>query len=151
VLQWILIALVVVGLVVDAFVHYDLASAFKHNKTSVLSEPGIFRIQATVSLLVALAVLVRPRRYTAALAFLVGASAFVAVVVYRYVNVGKIGPLPNMYDPYWAPAGKTLSAIGEAVAAVAAATLFWMLSTATAGVEVGRAMVGRSQRHGLAT
>jgi glucan phosphoethanolaminetransferase (alkaline phosphatase superfamily) len=150
-LQWILIALVVAGLVVDAVVHYDLASAFKHNKTSVLSEPTIFRIQATVSLLAALAVLARPRRYTAAFAFLVGASAFVAVVIYRYVNVGKLGPLPNMYDPYWAPAGKNLSAIGEAVAALAAAVLFAMLSAATGGIRARRADLSRSQRRGLAT
>lgn len=119
----VLMAIVVVGLVFDAIVHFRYASAFS-NKTSVISETTIFRIQATVALLAALGVLVRPRRYTAAFAFAVAASALVAVVLYRYVDVGKLGPLPNMYDPYWAPAGKWLSAIGEALAAVAAAGLF---------------------------
>jgi glucan phosphoethanolaminetransferase (alkaline phosphatase superfamily) len=126
-LEWVLIGVVVVGLAVDSIVHFDLATAFPHNKTSVLSEAELFRAEATVSAILALAVLLRPRRYTAALAFLVAASAFVVVVVYRYVNVGKIGPIPNMYDPYWAPAGKALSAIGEAVAALASATLVAIL------------------------
>jgi hypothetical protein len=130
VLQWVLIGIVVVGLVADAIVHLDLASAFSGNKTSVISEADIFRIQSVVALVVAAALLVRPRRYVAALAFLVAASAFAAVMVYRYVNVGKIGPLPNMYDPYWAPAGKNISAVAEAVAAVASAALVVVLSSA---------------------
>ena len=117
-------AVVFVGLVLDGIVHYDLASAFSSHKTSVISETTIFRIQATVALVAALVVVARPRRYTAAFAFAVSASAVVAVFVYRYVNVGKIGPIPNMYDPYWLPAGKWLSAIGEVVAALASAALF---------------------------
>jgi hypothetical protein len=80
-IQWVLIALVVVGLVLDAIVHFDLASAFRHNKTSVLSEPEIFRVQSTVALIAAAALLFRPRRYTAAFAFLVGGTALAAVVV----------------------------------------------------------------------
>lgn len=124
VLQWVLIGLVVIGLVVDAIVHFDLASAFANNKTSFISEETIFRIQSTVALIAAAALLLRPRRYTAAFAFLISASAAVAVFVYRYVNVGKIGPLPNMYDPYWAPVGKNLSAVAEVVAALASAALF---------------------------
>lgn len=126
-IQWVLVAVVVAGLVVDAAVHFDLASAFPHNKTSVLTEAEIFRAEATVSLIAALAVLVRPRRYTAVFALLVAASAVAAAVVYRYVDVGAIGPVPNMYDPYWAPAGKVLSVVGEGAAALAAAALFVVL------------------------
>ena len=122
--QWVLTALVVLGLAVDAFVHFDLASAFEGNRTSVLSEAQIFRAQSIVAIIVALGVLVRPRRYTAVLAFLVAAGALIAVVLYRYVDVGAIGPIPNMYDPYWGPIGKVLSLIGEALAAAAALLLF---------------------------
>lgn len=122
--QWVLTALVVLGLAVDAFVHFDLASAFEGNRTSVLSEAQIFRAQSIVAIIVAVGVLVRPRRYTAVLAFLVAASALIAVVLYRYVDIGAIGPIPNMYDPYWGPIGKVLSLIGEALAAVAALLLF---------------------------
>ena len=126
-LSWVLIAVVVVGLVIDAIVHFDLASDFAKNKTSTLSEADLFRAEAVVSLVVALLVVVVPRWYTAALAFLVGASAAVVAVVTRYSNIGKIGPIPNLYDPYWAPTGKVVSVIGEAAAAIAAAALVVVL------------------------
>jgi hypothetical protein len=122
-----LIAVVVVGLGIDAFVHFHYASAFAHVKTSTISESTIFRIDASVAIVAALALILRPRRYSAAFAFLIAAAGTVAVTLYRYVNVGKIGPIPNMYDPYWQPFGKALSAIGEIAAALAAATLFVIL------------------------
>jgi hypothetical protein len=118
--------IVVAGLAVDAYVHFNLASAFAQVKTSTLSQADLFRADATVALIAAVALLVRPRRYTAAFAFLVAAGGTVAVVLYRYVDVGSIGPIPNMYDPYWAPAKKTISAFAEGAAALAAAGLFVM-------------------------
>jgi hypothetical protein len=118
-----LVILAVVGLVVDAIVHFDLASDFAQVKTSTISQADIFRIESVVALIVAAALLVRPSRATAAAVFVVAASATVAVVLYRYVDVGKIGPIPNMYDPYWAPAGKWLSAVAEIVATLASAAL----------------------------
>jgi hypothetical protein len=120
----ILIAVAVVGLGIDAYVHLDLASAFDHVRTSTLSQADLFRAEAVAAILAAVALLVRPRRYTAGFAFLVAASGTIAVVLYRYVDVGAIGPIPNMYDPYWAPTGKWLSVVAEAAAAVASATLF---------------------------
>jgi hypothetical protein len=132
--QWALIAVVVVGLAVDAFVHFHVASAFANHKTSVLSQTDIFRADATVAALVGVALLVRPRRWTVALAFLVAGAGTVAVVLYRYVDVGSIGPIPNMYDPYWAPAEKAISAIAEALATVTAAVLFAQLHRAAGRV-----------------
>ena len=122
-----LIAIVVLGLAIDAFVHFDLAGAFAGNKTSTLSEADIFRADASVALLAALVLLVRPRWYTAAFAGLVAAAGTAAVVIFRYVNVGSFGPIPNMYDPYWAPFEKNLSVIGEAAATVAAIALVAVL------------------------
>jgi hypothetical protein len=122
-LQWTLILLAVVGLIIDAVVHFDLASAFADVKTSTISQADLFRIEGVVALVVAAALLLLPRRSTALAVFVVAASAAVAVIVYRYVDVGKIGPIPNMYDPYWAPVGKWLSAVAEIVAALAAAAL----------------------------
>lgn len=122
-----LVVITVAGLVVDAIVHFNLASAFENNKTSVLSEADIFRIDATLAIIAAVALLVRPRRYTAAFAFVVALAGTVAVLVYRYVDVGAFGPIPNMYDPYWQPVGKVLSVIGEAIAAVTSLTLFVMM------------------------
>jgi hypothetical protein len=121
--QTVLMIIVVVGLAIDAYVHYHLASAFRHNKTSVLSEADLFRAEATVAVIAGLALLLRTNRYTAGFAFLVAAAGTVAVLVYRYNDIGAFGPIPAMYDPFWAPAEKNLSAIAEAVAAVAAAVL----------------------------
>jgi hypothetical protein len=128
--QWTLILLAVAGLVVDAIVHLDLASAFAHVRTSAISQADLFRIEAVAALLVAGALLLHPRRSTALAVFVVAASAAVAVVVYRYVDVGRIGPVPNMYDPYWQPVGKWLSAVAEVVAAGASAALAGVLTPA---------------------
>jgi hypothetical protein len=121
--QWVLIVVVVIGLAVDAFVHIDLASSFANVKTSTLSMQDLFYVESVAAIIAALALLVRPGRYTAVFAFLVAAAGTVAVLLYRYVDVGRIGPVPNMYDPYWAPALKTLSVFAEAIAAVAALAL----------------------------
>jgi hypothetical protein len=125
-LQVALTAVVVAGLAVDAYVHLHLASAFKQNRTSTLSQADLFHVEAALAVIAAIALLVRPRRYTAAFAFLVAAGGTAAVVLYRYVDVGAFGPIPNMYDPYWAPFEKTLSVWAEALAALAALALFVM-------------------------
>lgn len=138
-IQVALTAVVVVGLGVDAWVHLDLASAFSHVRTSTMSQADVFRIDAVVAIVAAVALLVRPRRYTAAFAFAVAAAGTVAVVLYRYVDVGAIGPLPNMYDPYWAPVGKALSAVGEALAAACSLALFVLLHRSSSAAVDGRA------------
>jgi glucan phosphoethanolaminetransferase (alkaline phosphatase superfamily) len=126
-----LIVIAVAGLAVDAYVHFHLASAFKNVKTSTLSGADLFRAEAIAAVIAAAALLLRPRRYTAAFAFLVAAAGVVAVVVYRYVDVGAVGPIPNMYDPYWEPAEKIVSAVAEAAAALAALALLVMFSSRT--------------------
>jgi len=57
-------------------------------------------------------------------AFIVTASAVGAVLLYRYVDVETIGPLPNMYEPTWEVPGKPLSAYAEGGAAVLSALGF---------------------------
>jgi hypothetical protein len=119
-LDLVLGVLTAAGLVIDAVVHLHLASLYDHNG-STITQGDIFRVEASVALLVAVLVLVAPWRrlvYLAAVA--IAASAFGAVMLYRYVNVGSIGPLPNMYEPIWF-GQKTLSAYAEAGAALAAA------------------------------
>jgi len=127
----VLIAVVVVGLAIDAFVHLHLAgsSSFRANKTSTVSEAELFRLEAIAAILAAVAVVVRLNRFTAGFAFLVGLAGTVAVVLYRYVNVGKIGPIPNMYDPYWLPTEKWLSAIAEVAVTLAAGALLVSFGT----------------------
>ncbi len=116
--------IVAVCLLIDAFVHVHLAHDFAHVKTSTMSQADLFYLEAVLAVVAAIALVVRPNRSTAAFAFLVAAGGFVAVVVYRYVDVGTIGPIPNMYDPYWAPFEKGLSAVVEAVGAIVAAAIY---------------------------
>jgi hypothetical protein len=42
------------------------------------------------------------------------------VVLSTYVDLGALGPLPDMYEPTWALPGKAGSAIAEAAAAILA-------------------------------
>jgi hypothetical protein len=137
-LQAVLTIIAVAGLAVDAYVHLNLASAFADVKTSTMSKADVFRIDAVVALIAAVALLVRPRRWTAAFAFLVAAAGTIAVVLYRYVDVGAIGPFPNMYDPYWGPAKKAISAFAEGAAALAALGLFVMFQVRARNAERDR-------------
>jgi hypothetical protein len=72
-----------------------------------------------VAVIAAVLVLAWPRRWTYAIASLVAASALGALVFYYYVDAGVIGPLPAMHEPVWYRE-KTISAVGEGVAALAA-------------------------------
>ena len=113
------------GLIIDALVHLQLAA---DPIGSTLSEGTVFRVEAAAALLAAAVVLVLPwRRVAYVVALVVAGSAFGAVVLYRYVNVGPLGPLPNMYEPIWY-ADKTLSAVAELVAAVLATAGLLMAS-----------------------
>ena len=122
----VLVLIVVAGLAIDAYVHLDLASTYDVVKTSTLSQGDLFRVEAALAIVAGLALLIRPRRYTAWFAFLVSAGGVAAVLVYRWVDVGKLGPLPNMYEPYWY-GEKTLSLVAEAIAAAAAAVLLVLM------------------------
>jgi hypothetical protein len=81
----------------------------------------LFRVQAALAVAVGLALLVRPRPVYWAAALVVVASALGAVLLYRYVDVGTLGPLPNMYEPTWVLPGKLASARAEAAGTVVAA------------------------------
>ena len=85
-----------------------------------MSQGALFRAEAALAVAVALLVLVRPRTSSWLAALLVGASALAAVLLYRYVDVGSLGPLPDMYENTWQVPGKLLSASAEGVAVVLA-------------------------------
>jgi glucan phosphoethanolaminetransferase (alkaline phosphatase superfamily) len=103
---------------VDAYVHLHDASKYDGFKSSVMSEGTLFRIQAVVAIVIAVLVLLWPRIITWLLSVLVAGSAAVAVTLYTYVNVGQLGPLPNLYENSWNEPGKIASAIAEAAAAL---------------------------------
>ena len=112
---------VVTGLAVDVYVHLHLAAGYDAN-TAVISEGALFRVEAGVAGLAAVLVLLTRTQIGVMVALLVAAGGVGAVLLYQYVDVGAVGPLPNMYEPLSYPE-KTYSLIAEAVAALAALTL----------------------------
>lgn len=113
--------LVAGGLALDAGVHADLAPLYDGVRSTV-SEGDLFRVEAGVACVVALALLLTGRRLVAAIAVAVTVSALAALYVARYIHIGQIGPIPDMYEPSWY-LQKTLAALGEIVALVASVGL----------------------------
>jgi len=123
-----LVAVVAAGLAEDAWTHLSLATDYDPVRSSVLSQGDLFRAEGAMALLAAGLLLLWPRRrWTAALACVTAVGGLAAVLVYQYVDVGAIGPLPNMYEPVWY-AKKTESAWGEGAAAVAAFALVLLVT-----------------------
>lgn len=118
--RFVLRALVAAGLAIDAYVHAALADVFDVPAGGAITQGQLFLIEAGVASLAALLVLVLPARAAFAVAFLVAASALGAVLLYRYVEVGSLGPLPRMYTPVWTTE-KVISAAAEGAAAALAA------------------------------
>lgn len=132
-LLWLLRVLTAAALAVDAYVHADLAPSYDFTHASI-SQGTLFRAEAAAASLAALLVLVAGRRLLVwAFAFLVAAAGIAAVLLYRYVDVGALGPFPNMYEPVWY-AEKTRSAIAEGIGtatALAGFVLAWRLKVLT--------------------
>lgn len=112
--------LAAVAFVIDAAVHAANASSYDPASGGIITEGNLFRAEAGVAALVALLLIVRPTRGVWVLAFATAATALGAVVLYRYVNVGAIGPIPNLYEPTWQVPGKLPSAYAEAAGVVIA-------------------------------
>jgi hypothetical protein len=108
----------------DAVVHWLYAPDMASVEGGSIGGDTLFYAQAVVAAAVGLLVLVWARRWTYAIAFLVAASALGAVILYYYVDLGALGPLPNMHEPVWY-GEKTYSAVGEGIAALAAAIGFF--------------------------
>jgi hypothetical protein len=113
----------VAGLSVDAYVHFKLAHEYDAVRATV-SEGQLFRGEAFAAITAALLILITWRPTTRALVFAIAASALVTLLVNRYVHIGAIGPLPDMYEPDWF-GDKVLTAVAEGVVAVAVAAYPW--------------------------
>ena len=123
-------ALIVAGLAIDVGVHWHLATRLDPVMSTVsphLTEGQLFRVESVMALVAGVLVVALPRWWTAALAFLVAAGGVFALLLYALVDVGAVGPLPNMTDPTWYTE-KTVSLVGEAVAALSAG--WWLLASA---------------------
>lgn len=120
---WILRGVVIIALAIDAVVHLRLASDYQLGQAAGIGTGNMFRIAGAAAVLAAVYLLVRGSRAAFAVAFVVAGGALFAVLLYRYVDVPQIGPIPSMYEPVWF-FEKTLSAVAEAVGTVAAALGF---------------------------
>jgi energy-converting hydrogenase Eha subunit C len=118
--SWILRLGTAAALAIDAAVHAGSASTYD-NVGTTLTQGTLFRAEAGVACAAALLVLVRPRPISWIIAFLVSAGALGAVMLYRYVDVGSLGPLPSMYENTWQVPGKLFSAYAEGAAVVLSA------------------------------
>jgi hypothetical protein len=112
-----LAAATAVLLAVDACVHLSGAAFYDGLTSSPLGEGNLFRAQAIGALVVAVALLLRPRPVVWLVAALVAGTAAAAVTLYTYVDIGALGPLPDLYQPTWALPGKVGSAVAETAAA----------------------------------
>jgi hypothetical protein len=107
-----LAVLAAAGLGYDAYVHLDLAHVYD-GVGDTITQGGLFRLEAVLAIVVGLAVLLSDHRLVWLAVGMVGFGGVAAVVLYRYVDVGAIGPVPNMYEPVWY-GEKTQSAWAEA-------------------------------------
>jgi hypothetical protein len=113
--RWGLVGVIVAGLGIDAYTHLHLADIYAGVRTSTVSQATLFRLEAVAALLAAVAVAVRTNRWTAAVVAAVAGGGAFALLLYRFVSVGKLGPLPDMSEPFWYTT-KSLSLTGELIA-----------------------------------
>ncbi|MDJ0347237.1 hypothetical protein QMK19_39250 [Streptomyces sp. H10-C2] len=109
------------GLAVDAYVHAKLADQYDA-VSATISQGTLFRVEAGLAALAALLVLIWRRSLADAFAWLVAAGGLAALILYRYVDIGALGPLPDMYEPIWSD-DKKLSVAAQFIAMVATTVL----------------------------
>ena len=107
-------------LFIDAGVHLHLAPGYQAATPGGIGQGNLFLLEGAAAVLSGLYVLIRGSRAAYALALAVALSGFVAVVLYRYVDIPAFGPFPAMYDPVWF-FEKSLSAVAEGAGTLFAA------------------------------
>ena len=111
--------LVAAGLAIQAVTHLRLARSYGFAAPDGIGGDNLFRIEAVAAIIAAVYLLARGSRLAYLVAAAVALGGLFAVVLYRYVDVPALGPMPSMYEPIWY-FEKTLSAIAEGVAGVLA-------------------------------
>ena len=109
-----LLIVTVAGLAVDVFVHFRVAGSYDAVGDAI-TEGLLFRVEAVIAIIAIALLLIRLNRLTAAFAALVAGGGTLALLLYYFVNVGPIGPLPNMYE-HVLFAEKGITLVAQAVA-----------------------------------
>jgi hypothetical protein len=112
--------LTAVALFIDAGVHIHLAPGYQAANPGGIGQGNLFLLESAAAVLVGFYVLIRGSRLSYAMALAVALSASAAVMLYRYIDIPAIGPMPAMYEPVWF-FEKALSAVAEGAGAVLAA------------------------------
>jgi hypothetical protein len=128
---------------VSALIHVQLAPGYQQAAPGGIGQGTLFLVQAGAAALAAVFVLLKGSRMAFAAAAVVALSSLAAVILYRYVQVPAIGPLPSMYEPVWYTA-KVITAVAEAAAGALAVAGYALLHKSQAGS--GR--VARGRRRG---
>lgn len=104
------------GLSVDAYVHVTTATSYASNGGAILNEGNFFTAEAVAAASAALLLLLIPRTAGWLVSLTVSATALAAVVVSTYVDIGGIGPIPDLYEPTWRVPGKVPATVAEGFA-----------------------------------
>ncbi len=145
---WVLRVGVAAGLVVSAVIHAQLAPGYQQAAAGGIGQGTLFLIQAGAAALAAVFVLLRGSRTAFAAAAMVGLSSLAAVILYRYVQVPALGPLPSMYEPVWY-AAKVVTAVAEAAVTGLALAGYALLRQGRPGSHLTSRGRGRGESAGL--
>lgn len=126
VLRIALYALTGAGLIVNVVIHLQLAATFDAVAGPLLSQGDLFRIQAAAGILVAVALVIARRPWTAAIAAIaviiaVGGLGMLVLSTLVPLDLTALG-LPVIFEPVWY-SDKVIAALAQGLAALAAAAL----------------------------
>lgn len=123
---WVLRVGVAAGLLASAVIHVQLAPGYQQAAPAGIGQGTLFLVEAGAAALAAVFVLLKGSRTAFAAAGVVALSSLAAVMLYRYVEVPALGPLPAMYEPVWY-AAKIVTALAEAAAGALAVAGYALL------------------------
>ena len=106
------------ALLVNAYVHFLLASPFDALVGTLVSQGTLFRIQGVVNILAAVLILVLHRWWTALVAAAIAAGGLVLLVASVYVplDLSALG-FPVIYEPVWYQ-DKVVAVVAQAFALI---------------------------------
>ncbi|MGV8857785.1 hypothetical protein [Rhodoglobus sp.] len=109
---------IALALLVNAYVHFVLASPFDAIVGSLVSQGALFRIQGVVNILAAVLILVVYRWWTGLVVAVIAAGGLALLVASVYVplDLSAIG-FPVIYEPVWYP-DKVIAVVAQGLALI---------------------------------
>jgi len=109
---------IALALLVNAYVHFLLATPFDAIVGSLVSQGALFRIQGVVNILAAVLILAVYRWWTGLVAAVIAAGGLALLVASVYVplDLSALG-FPVIYEPVWYP-DKVVAVIAQGFAVI---------------------------------